>query len=218
MIILPNNVAVIEGDTHHASWCREQGLVHDLFTANILRDVIRQYGVNTVVDAGANIGTLTRVFLDAGCKVHAFEPNPKAVECLRYNCPEATVYECGLSDRSRKMGFVDCDNAGASFLTEKCEEFLTVQTQPLDLFAISPKLIKLDVEGFEYSAIMGARNIIERNRPVIVSEVNESALLRAGASKAALGAILSDLGYSWTIMQPDCQWGGPQFDILAIPG
>lgn len=221
MTIHPNGVAAIDGDSHHNPWVRDEGLVHDLFTAQILRKLIAMYNVKVCVDAGANIGTLTRVMLDAGCHVHAFEPNLEAVECLRRNCPEAVVYECGLANMGYKASFMKCQNAGASYAFSPEQENgvigTPVQMQRLDIFTIKPGLIKLDVEGFETFAILGAQDIIRKYRPVIVAEVNSAALTRAGSSKEALGAILSDYGYDFEIMQPDCTWESPQFDIIALP-
>lgn len=222
MIILPNGVAAIEGDTHHRVWVEQEGLIHDLFTANIIRKVFAKYRVTQAIDAGANIGTLTRVMLNAGARVFAFECNPAAVECLRHNCPEASVYECALSDKAGKIAFVPLDNAGASFtvgvLPAKGNNCIQVQAMTLDQLCIKPGFIKLDIEGFETRALMGAQNMIARHSPVILCEFNKGALDRAGSSVEELRKLLQRLGYNrQEIIQPDCKWGDPQFDVLCTP-
>lgn len=220
MKILDNGVAVIEGDTHHAVWCASEGLIHDGFTAMILRNLIRDNRVKSAVDGGANIGTLTKVMLDEGIRVHAFEPNPQAVECLRHNCPGAMIYQCGLSSLAEKRLLIREANAGASFIARHSSASVAdelVQLMPLDTYTIKPGLIKLDVEGFEVDALRGGEKMIRRYRPIIVCEVNEGALQRAGQSKERLYETLSDLGYSTAIMQPDCRMNSPQYDVIAIP-
>ncbi|NMB54232.1 MAG: FkbM family methyltransferase [Leptolinea sp.] len=46
----------------------------------------------------------------------------------------------------------------------------TSEIMPLDQLALDPKVIKIDVEGFEYPVLMGLSNTIERNRPFIILE------------------------------------------------
>jgi len=43
----------------------------------------------TVIDAGANVGELTKIFLDKGLTVHAFEPDPIAIVELKSRCKSA---------------------------------------------------------------------------------------------------------------------------------
>lgn len=227
MKVLNNGAAVIDGDTHHAIWVEQEGLVHDLFTANIIRKAFTRYQVTCAIDAGANIGTLTRVMLDAGARVHAFECNPAAAECLRHNCPEAHVYEVALSDKPGELAFVPDANAGASYTLDHSPldpratsetSYAIVHSMALDSYLIQPGFIKLDIEGFEVRALEGARRIIARHRPVILCEVNQGALMRADTSDELLRSLLQDFfGYQLKIVQPDCQWGDPQFDILCTP-
>lgn len=219
MKILPNDVAVIEGDTHHAVWIKDHGLVHDQFTASYIKAAMKRFDVKVAVDAGANIGTLTRPMLNTGAEVHAFECNPEALECVRYNCPKAKIYPVGLSDKQQAFCFVKEANAGASYLSkpEDTEERLFVHTVPLDMYDLDPQFIKLDIEGFEVKAIKGAERTIRRARPMIFAEVNCGALLRAGHSEQELWEALARLDYRVTIVQPGLQIGSPQYDVFAMP-
>lgn len=215
MKILPNGVAVIEGDTHHAVWCAQQGLVHDQFAARILSRLIQKHGVKVCIDAGANIGTLTQVMLDAGCTVHAFEPNPQAIECLRHNCPGAATYEIALGSKSGSAWFTQLDNAGASFLSDSGQ--FKVKTAKLDDMRLCPGLIKIDVEGYEVALLEGASDTIKECRPVIVCEVNRGALERAGSSSSTLLNKFKEFGYNIDIAQPDADFDSLQYDIIAMP-
>ena len=58
-----------------------------------------------------------------------------------------------------------------------------------------PSFIKIDVEGFETSVILGLIKIIERCSPIIVTEVSASHLERAGSSVEKLKSVMERLGY-----------------------
>lgn len=229
MKIIPGiNVAVIEGDTAHARWIEELGTIHHdpWFRDQILRHI--KPG-DVVVQGGANIGTLTRAMLDAGADIIVFEPNPEALNCLVHNCPEirwrGQVFNGALSDTLGKVRFIKDQNAGASF----CKSDASIDRHPvakegevwcyvLDIpNTREPSLILLDIEGFEVRALRGAAQTIARCKPTIICEVNRGALVRAGTTDAELFALLESYGYSFTILQPDCRIGDPQYDILATP-
>lgn len=221
MTIHPNGVATIDGDTHHGVWCSEAGLIHDKWMAE---QVTRHIKVgHLVIQGGANIGTLTRALLDAGARVLAFEPNPKAVECLWHNCgfDSLTVEPFAVSDNFGSVRLHAQENAGATYVSkpltpiQQGEPF--ANTVAIDSYNLFPNLILLDVEGYEVSALRGAQKTIARCHPVIICEVNRGALERAGTSDAELFDLLDQCGYSVSVMQPDCRIGDPQYDVLCLP-
>lgn len=228
-LILNNTVAVIDGDTHHAKWVEETGRLDHDRSVDPLVNLIPVGGI--VVDGGANIGTLTKMFLDrVGCNgtVYAFEPNPEAFACLRHNCPEAQAYQCGLSDRAEYATIVPAQNAGATYLRDlgyvEIAEVAAgdtsgrVPTASLDSFALERcDFLKLDIEGYEGRALFGAQRTLQRCKPLMFIEVNDGALQRIGASAEGLLKTIAALGYEWKIWQPECKLGDPQFDVLCKP-
>jgi FkbM family methyltransferase len=225
--ILPNGVAVIEGDTHHAVWCEAHGLVHDKWMARNLTNLIDGLGIRHAVDGGANIGTLTRVMLDAGAKVVAFEPNPAAADCLAINCPKATIVRAALGRKHGYTALITQANAGASYLVKPIgtnPNEVLYEVKSLDAYYTGtgmyqpvPGLIKLDIEGSEYDALRGAEQVIAKARPVLVMEINGGALERQGADAGDIFRWLGAHKYRWRILQPDCNIHSPQYDIEAIP-
>jgi FkbM family methyltransferase len=225
--ILPNNVAVV-GETHHVFWCAEQGLIHDRWMADLICRHLKPGDV--VIEGGAHIGTLTRAMLDSGAMVFAFEPNMDALECLLHNCPElewqdgvggleqSRAFMLALGDRKTRTEYHSSDNAGSGWCDHR--EGGQVSVIALDSQIFTPanvKLIKLDIEGWETKALLGAREMIGRCHPVLFLEVNVAALERVGSSEDELLSLIEQMGYQWKIVQPQCRRGDPQYDIEAIP-
>lgn len=221
MNILPNNVAVVAGDTHHAVWCAVQGLVHDQWMARIIKDQIRLAGVTLAVDVGANIGTLTRAMLETGCGVWAFEPNPEAADCLEYNCAGAEIRRVALGEAQGQCRVFRKPNASASYLVgadiggAPVSEVVPVDT--LDSYNLKPGLLKLDAEGYEVRVLRGAKRTIASARPAVICEVSAEHLARYGYTPQDLFGFLGAYGYAWRILQPEARPGDPQYDIIALP-
>lgn len=228
MKILPNGVAVIDGDTHHGVWCATEGLVHDRWMAAIIRGVIIENNIKLCIDGGANIGTLSMPMLDAGAFVVAFDPNPEAIKCLTHNLAihdgRFIVVNSGLGDANFSSNLVELENAGASYLSTNSDgrrvgvttidEWMSAWNPPgLD----APGLIKLDIEGMEHHALMGAAKTIDRFKPVLIIEVNDGALARNNRDHGYIFSFLIEHKYSMRILQPDCQIGDPQYDIICYP-
>jgi FkbM family methyltransferase len=137
---------------------------------------------DVVLDCGANIGTFTREALNAGAsKVIAIEPAPENLECLRRNfSPEISsgkviVYAKGVWDKDDWLELhIHHDNAAAdSFLIPSDKSTKTAEKLPLttiDKMVGELKLdrvdfIKMDIEGAEPKALMGARGTLARHHP-----------------------------------------------------
>lgn len=148
------------------------------------------------VDCGANVGLFTLVAARAvgmTGKVHAFEPNPKMFEALRYNIQlnklsNILINQIGLSDTNLKSQsfFITDDSAysrnhGAGSLRQTTEKLkpadFSVDVATLDDYfknhSALPTLIKIDTEGSELPILRGGRAVIEQARPVIIIEIGD---------------------------------------------
>ena len=139
-----------------------------------------------VIDVGSFIGTHARAFSrmigDIG-KVHAFEPNPSSYSLLIGNvnlaaCDNIKVYNAGLG-ASQDTGFVlagqDGENAGGTKICATTSEAgsATLCLRRLDDYDFGRvDFIKADIEGMEYSMLLGAENVIARDQPLIFLEAN----------------------------------------------
>jgi FkbM family methyltransferase len=213
MKILPNGIAVIEGDSHISGWVESSGrLDHDQYALPIILEHIKLG--DFVVDGGAFIGDHTKAYLDrvgdAGT-VMAFEPNPEAYECLAHNCPKASCYQFGLSDHSGSAGIEQNPNKGASRLIKGG----SVKLITLDSFRL-PRLdfLKLDVEGWELKALHGAEGSIDTHRPVMWIEINKGTLAHQNAEPKDV--IKFALDYNYDVI-PYPEQNAEQYDILCVP-
>jgi len=138
--------------------------------------------VDTVVDAGANVGlfsvTLSRFQkLYPGLKIFAFEADPDTYSRLRKNLssPNQTAHHFAVSDEPGKLTFVrgavshvttTVDQANAYSLKETFE----VESRRLDSFDLPGEnfLLKIDVEGQELRVLKGASAWFEKKRCAVV--------------------------------------------------
>ena len=142
---------------------------------------------NCAFDVGANIGALSvamsRMVGNSG-QVHAFEPNARIVEKLRNNleADRATnvevVPKAAWKETGRRLPFY-CDpsrySAASSLSRRKgFAEEIQVNTVALDDYCkehnLIPNSLKLDIEGAEFEALVGAKNLLTQWKPVLVLE------------------------------------------------
>ena len=144
-----------------------------------------------IIDAGAYDGDNIKDFiyvLDASlAKIYAFEPDHfqfSKLEELKQQIyygravhPEIILSPCGLADQNMEMEFSVCANKGWSFISDnrilanldgKVQERYAVKVVRLD--DVIPKnekitLIKMDIEGSEFNALLGAKEIIKTYKP-----------------------------------------------------
>lgn len=177
------------------------GSFHILAGEDLISDSLRQYGEwaqqeldillafiepgQTVVDAGAYIGTHTRAFsnrVGPTGNVFSFEPNPSSFAVLQANvaaAPIANIHplNLGLGAREEKLSITLDNNlhnlASASMTQGYEQEIATARIQAMDAIDIPcVHLLKVDVEGMELALLEGAQHIIDRDHPSIFLEVN----------------------------------------------
>jgi FkbM family methyltransferase len=196
---------------------------------------------SVILDVGANIGMLTMPFARAAGRGHvwSFEPDPnnraRLAEHVGLNAlGNVTVLPVGLGERSGSFELykVVASNSGMNRIlqgtaADPALPHATIHVERLDdlwptLGAARLDVMKIDVEGFEFSVLRGARATIERFQPVLFIELVDGNLRENGASAAELVAWLSSLDYS--ILEAES--GRPldpltladcRLDVLALP-
>jgi len=136
------------------------------------------FSEGTAIDIGANIGNHSLYFSDYFQKVISFEPNPRTYKVLQLNAELTKNVLCfneGISDTNAELLLETCNtNSGRSAITDDGNgSTRSIRVKPLDA-AIDEteivRLIKIDVEGHEEKALIGAEQTIRRNKPIILFE------------------------------------------------
>lgn len=171
---------------------------------------------DTVIDVGAFIGDTALHLCEIGCDVIAYEPQPDAFECLQRNCPEALCINAAAG-RGEPLVFADGADAG-NLGTRRVVDAASGKTAALIDHVTGSrdvKLLKLDCEGSEVDALLGATEMIARCKPVIICEVYGSMLLHRGRTKAELLDLIESFGYVWRVAIGRIE--DDRFDIVATP-
>lgn len=132
-----------------------------------------------VVSAGANCGMYTRQYAERFRFVYAFEPDPLLFHCMVNNNQLDNVIklnmalgdQCGLIGMQRGRAGGPEMNVGMGRIADPMHSDIIIQIVTIDSLDLPAcDLIQLDVEGFEKPAITGAKNTIEKFKPVIIAE------------------------------------------------
>jgi FkbM family methyltransferase len=152
------------------------------------------------IDIGANIGNHSLFFARRFRTVLSFEPNPRTFRVLSLNAELAANVELfgfGLSNAncSARMK-INRANIGASYVTEdRSQAFQEIALRTLDSVVdanLDVKLIKIDVEGHEYQALCGAKNLIQSQKPLVLFEQQLGDFINA---QSRVVNLLKDFGY-----------------------
>lgn len=154
------------------------------------------------LDVGANLGLFTYFLARYTRHVYAFEPNPNPLRSLKAVVDRnVTVLPMAISDRSGEADLVIPKNRkgwtsnGAALdkqTTGRAMRLTVPCTTIDDLDYRDIGFIKIDIEGHEKAALMGAQQTLARERPNLFIE-NE--LAHAGAQAHEVFALLEDLNY-----------------------
>ena len=159
-----------------------QNLKYDRLTQAIIAKVVKPDSI--CIDVGCHKGEILDLILKSAPKGghYGFEPIPAMYDSLvlQYS-PKNHIFPYALSDKEGSTTFQFVRNAPAysginkrSYDIENPNiEELTVPLKKLDsLIPENEKisLIKIDVEGGELGVLKGAKNVLLRNKPIVIFE------------------------------------------------
>jgi FkbM family methyltransferase len=165
------------------------------------------------VDVGAHIGYhsffAAKLVGERG-QVYSFEPDPFLHQRLELNLscfPQARAISCAVWDQDAPLtyerSFVPSESGWGTLTVVRDlsqGQHLSLQAVSLDTWAQRIGLryvraIKIDAEGSEYACLRGAAKFLDKFRPILVIEVNDSLLRQGGTSSAELGSLLTNQNY-----------------------
>lgn len=216
--------AVIIGKLHgykmildRANWSERLsfflGRYYDLPSQLLLR-LLTDAG-DVVIDVGANNGmmmlTAAQAIGPTGVVI-CFEPNPRCITRIREHVAlnrltNVQVFPFALGDAEIGMQLSwPVGHTGTGYLSaqlastdreqvEGCQVAVRVGDEVLASIQQVPRLMKIDVEGFEMCVLRGSEATIAKHRPIVMLELIENYLRRQGSSAAEVWGFLRELGY-----------------------
>jgi hypothetical protein len=94
-----------------------------------------------------------------------------------------------VGNGSYNWGGRGIEHKDAAFTSDEVREHDQIEVIPLDSLNINPDLIKIDIQGYEYYAFLGASKTLNKNKPIILLENGKTEI-----DKKALN-FLKDIGY-----------------------
>lgn len=149
---------------------------------------------DVVIQAGGNCGIWPKELSSHFKWVYTFEPDADNFVCLVNNAPEYNIIrtQAVLGDKNIPVGMsIDHTNIGAH-----CVAGVGVipQIRIDDLNLPACDFMQLDIEGYEFNALLGAENTIKKYNPVLMLE-NKGHEKRYGVADGAMQDWLEALGY-----------------------
>ncbi|HEY3842829.1 MAG TPA: FkbM family methyltransferase [Acidimicrobiales bacterium] len=174
----------------------------------------------TVVDVGANVGYFSALAAQlVGPEGHVLALEPNSENCrlilltaLANHADNIDVLPLAASDRRGWNYFSAHVGSNGGFIASARGDLLdgrgtVVASFPLDDLVEGPvHFIKLDVEGAEGLVLAGAKRLLERDRPIVVSELSIEMLERVSGTtvKDYVGAFV-ELGYRCHVLHPESE-------------
>lgn len=171
----------------------------------------------TAFDGGAHIGTWSVNLAKRFKNVLACEPCSDTFLCLVENTKgysNINPVRVALGSEEGHCLMVDDPvrkgNTGARIMRPNVYDEDLIQLTTVDFFELEKlDFLKLDLEGSELGALMGAVRTIKRCQPTIMVECKEFSPLRNGGVAAVKSFLLNDLGY--------VEVGGIRNDRVFVP-
>ena len=164
------------------------------------------------LDIGANIGwysILLHKLMPASATIYCFEPDQLNYDLLVSNiksngAANVIAINKALSNKreSKKLYLYASKNLGRhSLLNINSDDFIDVQTLTLDHFLESEKidfsrikLAKIDIEGYELFALLGAKRVL-KNLRCLICEFEPKLMKKGGVAPDELISLLEDANF-----------------------
>ena len=203
---------------------------YSVAVTNCMESILRPG--DTFIDIGANIGYITAIgagFVGKRGEVHSFEPAAphfrKLEKLSNMNRDyRIIVNQCALGEGECEAGLhITGGHLGGNSMVsgERPADSVKVAVRRFDAYAEEKKLkniklVKIDVEGYEFPVLKGFRDYFEKNsdRPVIICEIFPFAYPQHGATLKEFLDYMGRYGYKgYSIHSPQ-----KEIEIAGLTG
>ena len=170
--------------------------VFNIYHQRRILKFIKKLDIEYIIDVGAHKGEFLNSVLKLNCKkIYCFEPQKEIFKTLHKNYKnnkKVELFNLGLSDKNAKLKFYINKLTSTSTFSKSKKTFFRkfknlilnsdknylksyyVKTKKLDQFFISKKknniFLKIDVEGFEFNVLKGAKKLLANKVKYILVE------------------------------------------------
>lgn len=150
-----------------------------------------------MLQAGGNCGYVLSKFVEHFEHIYTFEPDPVNFYCLNLNIlnENVTKLQCCIGDKNELVGIFNYvpDIGGVHVKGSGHTPCIKID----DLNLPYCDLIQLDIEGYEYKALLGAKNTILKHHPVLCLEWCEKWANRYNVTQPELINLLTEWNYEF---------------------
>ncbi|MEO8972718.1 MAG: FkbM family methyltransferase [Ktedonobacteraceae bacterium] len=218
--ILDRKIRLSIEDPYSKNWIVERfagGKIHERPVTLMILDALKD--AKCFVDCGANLGWYTCLageFIPDGL-VYGFEMDDLNFNLLRKNVAvnnfsHVMLYHVALSDapglvsyRRNEMGPNPGNSLSSSLTNRGVSDVITVDAISLDTFfadkAVTPDLVKIDVEGAETKVLRGMADLLQNPRIKLFVEIHPRALKELQSSVDEVLSILMENGFDVFIIE-----------------
>jgi FkbM family methyltransferase len=185
----------------------------------------------TFYDVGANVGFYSMIaarLVDKTGNVISFEPLPENLRALEGNAtanhfPNIKIFPFALGCRNEEAIFLVSERPtwgkldGIGEPPDQYSTNIRVKVGRLDSLIAqydlpNPDLVKIDVEGAEVEVLNGARQLLTRNRPIVIVELH--------GTNRPIHTFFEEIGYFATALDdcvPDITQAHWNTLVVAVP-
>lgn len=154
----------------------------------------------TVFQAGGNAGYYIRRYSELFQTVYTCEPDPTNFVCLTLNTSDkSNVYRYQSAIGKDHTGISLVNPTGDFGAIHVAGSGITPTLLIDDLNLQDVDLIAIDIEGWEYNALLGAEKTLEKWKPTLVVEWYQPWADRYGFTLEQTDEFLSKFGYKYVI-------------------
>jgi FkbM family methyltransferase len=177
---------------------------------NLIKDVVKKNDV--VFDIGSNIGFYTiwmSHFIGSSGRIHAFEPDKKSHERLSNNIDlnqlntKVIANRVAIADEVKRVKFTEeqdgrnhiINNGKDCNVAHQILSCTTIDKYVTDNTINKIKYMKIDIEGFEYQALLGASNTLKKKKIDILQLEINSQIQNSSVSVDEIVCFIENMGY-----------------------